>query len=109
VPLGSKHSPRKQLLVHLSQAVETLALRKSPGTHVEPLTGVLDGEVKVQFLEVSDAEFGHFEKVSNALIRLDKGTYGRCMRCGRRIESDVLSQAPWANRCAGCGDQESQP
>ena len=74
-----------------------------------PLKGVLDGEVKLQFLEVNDAEFGHFEKVSSALIRLDKGTYGHCTRCGRRIEAEVLAETPWAIQCVGCGDQDSQP
>jgi len=95
--------------VHLSQAVETLALRKSPGTHVVPLDGALDGKVQVQFFEVSDREFGHFENISNALIRLDKGIYGRCTFCGGRIEAEVLADTPWATECAECGDQESQP
>jgi DnaK suppressor protein len=109
VALRSANSPRKRLLVHLSQAVETLALRREPSTHQVPLEGALQGSVKVQFLEVSRPEFGHFENVSNALIRLDKGTYGRCTRCGQRIDASVLSETPWATRCLGCGDQESQP
>jgi len=95
--------------VHLSQAVETLALRNAPDTHVAPLEGTLDGKVKVQFFEVSSREFGHFENVSNALIRLDKGTYGRCMNCGQRIEADVLARTPWTTECIQCARQESQP
>ena len=74
-----------------------------------PLEGDLDGNVKVQFFEVSDREFGHFENISNALIRLDKGIYGRCQDCGRRIEAEVLAETPWATECLECGVQESQP
>jgi len=89
--------------------VETLALRKEPGTLAVPLEGALNGNVKVQFFEVSNREFRHFENISNALIRLDQGTYGRCIFCGGRIQSDVLARTPWTTECLECRDQESQP
>lgn len=101
--------PRKRLLLRLSQAVETLSFRKEPNTHVVPLKGVLDGKVNIQFFDVTSHEFDHFENISNALARLDRGTYGRCVFCGGRIEADVLAQIPWANECLACGDQEAQP
>lgn len=104
--IRSANPPRKRLLVQLSQAVETLALRKEPGVVAVPLEGTLDGKVKVQFFEVSNREFTHFENISNALIRLEQGIYGRCMFCGHRIEADVLAKTPWATECLGCGDQK---
>lgn len=107
--IRSTHRPRKRLLVHLSQAVETLAQKKTRGVLETALEGSLEGKVKLQFLEVNNREFTHFEKVSNALDRLDRGTYGRCIFCGQGIEADVLKQTPWATECRGCGDQESQP
>ena len=107
MPLRSASLPRKRLLVNLSQAVEELALRKTPSTHVEVLEGTLDGKVKVQFFDVTRREFGHFENISNALIRLDKGTYGRCTDCGGRIETEVLAQTPLATQCLECWDQQS--
>lgn len=106
VSLRSASSPRKRLLVHLSHAVETLALRKPPNTCVVPLEGKLHGEVKVQFFDVSSCEFGYFENISNALIRLDKGTYGRCTRCGGQIGSVVLAEEPLAARCLDCTRQK---
>src|SRR5205085_2430879 len=66
-------------------------------------------EVKVQFFEVNDREFTHFENISDALRRLEKGTYGRCMFCGHRIQADVLAKTPWVTECRGCGDQKSHP
>ncbi len=105
-PSAAPTPPRKRLLVHLSQAVENLALRKEPGLVAVPLEGTLDGKVKVQFFQVSNCEFTHFENISNALIRLEQGTYGRCMFCGHRIEADVLAKTPWATECLGCGDQK---
>lgn len=95
--------------MHLSQAVETLSLRTEPTTHIVPLQGVLDGNLKLQSFEVNSREFDHFENISNALIRLDRGTYGRCTLCGGRIEVEVLEGTPWVRECLACGDQESQP
>lgn len=106
MPLRSAGFPRKRLLVNLSQAVEELGLRKAPNTCVVPLEGALDGNVKVQFFEVDEREFGRFENISDALIRLDKGTYGRCSGCGGRIEPDVLAETPLATLCLECWDQE---
>ena len=74
-----------------------------------PLSGGLHGSVNIQGFEVNDREFGHFENISNALIRLDRGIYGRCTRCGGRIEAEMLAEMPWSTQCVGCGDQESQP
>lgn len=109
MPLFSASSPRKRLLVHLSQAVETLALKNPPSTVDVPLEGDLDGNVKVQFFEVSDREFRDFEKISKALAQLDQGTYGRCTHCGKRIDAAVLTATPLATLCLACGDQEPQP
>jgi len=109
VAIRSANPPRKRLLVHLSQAVETLSLTKAPSTLDVPFKGPLNGRVAVQSFEVNDREFRHFESISNALIRLDQGTYGRCMFCGRGIEREVLVHTPWATECLECWDQESQP
>ena len=109
MPLRNAPSPRKRLLVHLSQAVEKLVLKKAPGSHEAPLKGDLNGNVKVQFFPVSSREFQHFEEVSKALTKLDQGDYGRCECCMRRIEPDVLVEKPWATFCLDCRDHESQP
>lgn len=34
--------------------------------------------------------------------RLEDGTYGACVRCGRPIPPDRLELRPWAAACAGC-------
>ena len=81
-------------------------MKKSPDTHVAPLKGDLDGKVQVQFFEVNTREFDDFENISKALVRLDKGTYGRCTRCGSRIESDVLTEAPLATTCLDCSHRD---
>ncbi len=105
--LRSARSPRKRLLIHLSQAVETLALRRSATTEISPLRSPLEGEVKLQCFEVTAPEFDHFEKISDAIARLDHGTYGHCTRCRNRIEAEILKARPWAALCLECQGQRA--
>jgi DnaK suppressor protein len=44
--------------------------------------------------------------VRAALKRLEDGTYGRCMVCGRQIEAARLEAVPWTEYCLE--DQEKQ-
>ena len=40
--------------------------------------------------------------VDEALARLDAGTFGTCVRCGRPIPDERLEALPWAPRCIDC-------
>jgi RNA polymerase-binding protein DksA len=40
--------------------------------------------------------------VEAALARLDDGTYGTCVRCGRPIAQERLDALPWAAHCIDC-------
>jgi DnaK suppressor protein len=45
-------------------------------------------------------------QVQDALRRLEDGTYGKCIACGRPIEAARLEAIPWAPYCLE--DQEKQ-
>jgi DnaK suppressor protein len=38
-------------------------------------------------------------QVRDALKRMDDGTYGRCIACGRQIEAARLEAVPWVAYC----------
>ena len=40
--------------------------------------------------------------VEGALARLEAGTFGRCLRCGREIAPERLEALPWAEHCIDC-------
>ena len=40
--------------------------------------------------------------VDEALVRLDAGTFGACVRCGNPIAPERLEALPWAARCIDC-------
>ena len=45
-------------------------------------------------------------EVQDALRRIEDGTYGKCIQCGREIEPARLEAIPWARYCLK--DQEKQ-
>jgi RNA polymerase-binding transcription factor DksA len=42
------------------------------------------------------------DQVDAALARLDDGTYGRCVNCGRPIQDDRLAEDPTDQSCGEC-------
>jgi RNA polymerase-binding protein DksA len=53
-------------------------------------------------LALRDRNEQHLAAVDAALIRLDDGTYGTCVRCGRPIAPERLDALPWAAYCIDC-------
>jgi DnaK suppressor protein len=44
-------------------------------------------------------------KIDEALRRLEEGTYGACLECGRPIPEARLSALPFAERCRDCQER----
>jgi DnaK suppressor protein len=53
-------------------------------------------------LALRDRAESQLTLVDDALARLDAGSFGRCVRCGRPIAPDRLEALPWAARCIDC-------
>ena len=52
--------------------------------------------------ELGENERAQLTLVQTALVRLDDGTWGQCVSCGKPIAEERLRVAPEALRCAGC-------
>lgn len=48
------------------------------------------------------------EQIESALERMEQGTYGWCVDCGRPIPEERLSALPYAARCLGCAQGEQE-
>ncbi len=49
-----------------------------------------------------EAVSADLRSISQALTRLENGTYGVCIECGKRIESARLEVMPASPRCISC-------
>ena len=53
-------------------------------------------------LALRDRASQQLELVDAALARLDDGTFGTCLRCGKPIAPARLEALPWAAHCIEC-------
>ena len=62
-------------------------------------TSLADADREEASLEVMLAQQ---ERVRAALARVEAGTYGRCVDCGRELPEERLDARPEAERCVDC-------
>ena len=53
-------------------------------------------------LALRDRNEQHLAQVEAALRRLDEGTFGACVRCGKPVGAERLEAIPWAAHCIDC-------
>ena len=53
-------------------------------------------------LALRDRAMAQLALVEAALARLDAGTFGTCVRCGKPIAKARLEALPWAEHCIDC-------
>ena len=59
-------------------------------------------------MEVLQNQGDEIREVVAALKRLDDGTYGTCIACGRKISPERLKAIPYAKLCVDCKKQEEE-
>ncbi len=47
-------------------------------------------------------------EIDDALERIEKGSYGKCARCGTPIAEGRLEAVPWTRYCLGCKEEEEK-
>jgi DnaK suppressor protein len=78
----------------------TTEARESREAEVEdPIDQVTSSEAKAAAFQESSLEWQTLQQVRDALRRIDDGTYGVCIECGRRIEPARLEAVPWTPYC----------
>jgi DnaK suppressor protein len=81
------------------------AARESRDAEVEdPIDQVTSSELKAGAFAVSTVGARTLEQVRAALQRIQDGSYGKCIDCGRPIEPARLEAVPWTPYCRA--DQE---
>mgnify|MGYP001427527052 CR=1 FL=1 len=79
--------------------------RESRAAEVEdPIDQVTSSENKAVSFQESTLVAQVLKQVRDALRRIDDGSYGKCIDCGRPIEPARLQAVPWTPYCLA--DQE---
>jgi len=65
----------------------------------ETATVTVDREIDYTLEENSEHVLAEIE---GALRRIDEGTYGTCVNCGKPIAEERLAAIPWATHCIDC-------
>jgi RNA polymerase-binding protein DksA len=68
-----------------------------PGEPWQQASEALDDE-----LAVENVQEQLYERISNALFRIDEGTFGCCLGCGGEIDLERLEAVPYAEYCVQC-------
>jgi DnaK suppressor protein len=64
-----------------------------------------NNEVHIQLkLKQTDAKI--LQAIEEALLRLEKGTYGICRDCGEPIAEARLNAIPWTRVCITCKEKQ---
>ncbi|HDN97652.1 MAG TPA: hypothetical protein ENG68_00630 [bacterium] len=53
-------------------------------------------------ISLSDSEGKILKLINEAIEKLEKGTYGKCERCGKNISKTRLTAIPYAKYCIKC-------
>lgn len=89
---------RARLAEEIGEAIE-VPDQMTYGSQAAAASQVFDQQ---RDLALRERAVQHLSQVDAALARLDAGTFGVCLRCGREIAPARLEALPWAAHCIDC-------
>lgn len=98
---------RSQMLAQLRTATndvhadQAMALEGNDGVTDNGDKAELDLSKSTAF-NLGERQLGLIEELDRALYRIEAGTYGECMRCGKEIDEARLEAMPSARYDAAC-------
>jgi len=99
---------RKKAEILSTGGVRPLAATMENNSRQGDMADQADGnnEVHIQLkLKQTDAKI--LQAIDEALVRIDKGTYGVCRDCGEPIAPARLEAIPWTRVCKTCKEKQS--
>ena len=83
--------------------------REQPGDGTEDyIDYAVSSYAKEFLLSLTELDRKQLIQVEEALRRIDRGEYGRCLQCGEPINPKRLEVQPWARHCVRCQELEEQ-
>lgn len=115
---GSRYADLKMMLDDRRRELQAEVQGKMRGVREEgswggKLNEVLDAVESAEADIQEELEFALVQmksetlnKVNDALVRLDQGSYGNCFECGEEIAEKRLRALPFAVRCKDCEESK---
>jgi len=104
-PFFDPDSTRAALLAERARLlgeVEETIVAPDPMTYGSQAAAASQVFAQQRDLALRERATQQLELVDAAVGRLDAGTYGSCVTCGRPIASERLEALPWAAQCIDC-------
>lgn len=110
---------RKLLLDEKERVMQSLAQHEKVIKHTD-LTGVETGKAHSNHMadqgsdeffyettiKFANAEGRYLYNIEEALGRIEDGSYGRCLGCGKSIAVERLKRLPYTRLCIECKEKE---
>lgn len=64
---------------------------------------------KEMLFELNDNEKVILDAIESALRRIEKGSFGLCESCGKKITEKRLNAIPWVRYCIDCQSSAEKP
>lgn len=103
---------QKVLLDERAELLESIKIREKNNEQASQDTSSNeDGDLLSQTFEIAkensfrEYDLKHLRALENALGRISAGTYGKCMKCGKKISQERLRAIPWAILCINCKNE----
>jgi len=90
---------RKKELTDSSNRLTEEARQSGVAEVEDPIDQVSSTEAKAASFQGPGIESEELEEVDDALRRINEGTYGKCIDCGRPLEPSRLEAVPWTPYC----------
>jgi DnaK suppressor protein len=107
--LRAKLETEREKLVASISHYQVAARQKKPGLGNHMADDGTEAFDQAASLALYRNEKSLLDQVDRALVRMDKGTYGICERCGEEIDFARLKAIPYATRCLRCQKQAEAP
>lgn len=96
---------REQLLMNFTIVDEHLAVNPEDKDEADQANADVEQTIRMQ---LKNRETFTLKKVTEALKKIEDGTYGECESCGEEIELRRLQARPTANLCISCKEEEEK-
>lgn len=116
-PLNVLNKIREYLIKEKSRTVANLSSLESQDPFSDPDrlndNAASDTDAKEEIsherMEALERELKrHMSEIEEVLERIKKGTYGKCLTCGKMIDTDRLAAKPTALYCVECARKKEK-